>query len=101
MILELKYDPEATKARIFFKGFADSEYSACTDAEHARVKVKDAMDSLKAVGVAADKEVRVQIVSCDVPTLDLVDLPGLVLARNNSGNDKEPDNISELTLKVR
>ena len=36
--------------------------------------------------------------SQDVPTLDLVDLSGLVLARNNLGDKKEPDNISELTV---
>ena len=45
------------------------------------------------------KEVRVKIVSQDVPTLDLVDLPGLALARNNLGDNKEPDNISELTVE--
>jgi len=99
VVLELKYDPEVTKASISYKGFTDSEFSPCADAEQARQKVKEAMDSLKAVGVAADKEVRVRIVSCDVPTLDLVDLPGLVLARNNAGDDKEPDNISDLTLR--
>ena len=54
--------------------------------------------SLKSVGIAPDKEVRVKIVSQDVPTLDLVDLPGLVLARNNLGANKEPDNISDLTV---
>jgi hypothetical protein len=50
--------------------------------------------SLKDVGIVLDKEVRVKIVSEDVPTLDLVDLPGLILARNNRGG---PDNISQLT----
>ncbi len=41
---------------------------------------------------------RVKIVSQDVPTLDLVDLPDLALARNNLGDNKEADNISELTV---
>ena len=52
---------------------------------------------LKNVGIAPDKEVRVKIVSQNVPTLELVDLPGLVLARNNQGDNKDPDNISALT----
>jgi hypothetical protein len=49
--------------------------------------------SLKDVGIVLDKEVRVKIVSQDVPTLDLVDLPGLILTNNRGG----PDNISKLT----
>ena len=52
---------------------------------------------LKSVGIAPDKEVRVKIVSQNVPTLELVDLPGLVLARNNLGDNQDPDNISALT----
>ena len=99
VMLELKYDPEASKARIYFKGF-EGDYEEMRDAEQARGRVKEAMDSLKGVGVAADKEVRVKIVSQDVPSLDLVDLPGLVLARNNQGaGGEEPDNISELTIQ--
>jgi len=96
VVLELKYDPEATKAVIYFKGFT-GDYIKMKDAEEARTKVKHAMDSLKGVGVVADKEVRVKIVSQDVPTLDLVDLPGLVLAKNHEG--EEPANISELTIQ--
>lgn len=99
VVLELKYDPEATCATIFFKGFT-GDYVKMKDAEQARMAVKASMDSLKGVGVAADREVRVKIVSADVPTLDLVDLPGLVLARNNQGpTGGEPNNISELTIQ--
>ena len=65
----------------------------------SKKKVQEAMDSLKGVGVASDKEVRVKIVSQDVPTLELVDLPGIVLARNNTqGSGNEPDSITQLTV---
>ena len=97
VVLELMYDPEAVKAEIFFKGFS-GDYEKMKDAEAARRKVQDAMDSLKGVGIAADKEVRVKIVSHDVPTLELVDLPGLVLTRNNCGANKEPENMTQLTI---
>jgi hypothetical protein len=98
VVLELKYDPTVIDAKIYFRGFT-GEYEQVHDAEQARGKVKDAMDSLKDVGVASDKEVRVKIVSQDVPTLDLVDLPGIVLARNNTqGSAKEPDSITQQTV---
>jgi hypothetical protein len=98
VVLELKYDPTVLDAQISFRGFT-GEYEQVRDAEQARCKVQAAMDSLKDVGVASDKEVRVKIVSQDVPTLDLVDLPGIVLARNNTeGSGNEPDSITQLTV---
>jgi hypothetical protein len=98
VVLELKYDPTVIDAKIYFRGFT-GEYEQVHDAEQARGKVQAAMDSLKVVGVASDKEVRVKIVSQDVPTLDLVDLPGIVLARNNTqGSAKEPDSITQQTV---
>ena len=110
VVLELRYDPTVVDAEIYFRGFSDGggpvtrkgaagEYERVKDAEHARTKVQAAMDSLKDVGVASDKEVRVKIVSQDVPTLDLVDLPGIVLARNNKqGSGNEPHNITQQTV---
>ena len=99
VVLELKYDPTVLDAEIYFRGFT-GEYERMKDAEHARTKVQAAMDSLKDVGVASDKEVRVKIVSQDVPTLDLVDLPGIVLARNNAqGSENEPDCITQHTVE--
>ena len=98
VVLELKYDPTVLDAQISFRGFT-GEYEQVRDAEQARSKVQAAMDSLKDVGVDPDKEVRVKIVSQDVPTLDLVDLPGIVLARNNThGSGNEPDSIAQQTV---
>ena len=98
VVLELKYDPTVIDAKIYFRGFT-GEYEQVHDAEQARGKVQAAMDSLKEVGVASDKEVRVKIVSQDVPTLDLVDLPGIVLARNNTQSSaNEPDSITQQTV---
>jgi hypothetical protein len=98
VVLELKYDPTVLDAEIYFRGFT-GEYERVKDAEHARTKVQAAMDSLKDVGVESDKEVRVKIVSQDVPTLDLVDLPGIVVSRNKKqGSGNEPDNITQQTV---
>jgi hypothetical protein len=99
VVLELKYDPTVLDAQIYFRGFT-GEFEQVQDAEQARSKVQAAMDSLKGVGVASDKELRVKIVSQDVPTLDLVDLPGIVLARNNKqGSENEPDCITQQTVE--
>ena len=99
VVLELKYDPTVLDAQIYFRGFT-GEFEQVQDAEQARSKVQAAMDSLKGVGVASDKELRVKIVSQDVPTLDLVDLPGIVLARNNKqGSENEPDCITQHTVE--
>ena len=62
VVLELKYDPTLLDAEIYFKGFT-GEYEKVQNAEEARSKVQAAMDSLKGVGVANNKEVRVKIVS--------------------------------------
>ena len=97
VVLELKYDPGMKQPEIYFKDF-EGDYQRVKNAEDARIKVKASMDSLKSVGVSADKEVRVKIVSQDVPTLDLVDLPGIVLARNNNEANGEPEDISALTV---
>ena len=46
VVLELKYDPEAVVAQIFFKGF-DGDYVRCKNAEEARQKVQASMETLK------------------------------------------------------
>jgi hypothetical protein len=92
-----RFSSRISKAQIFFKGF-EGDYVEVSSAEDARKKMQAAMETLKVVVISPDKEVRVKIVSQDVRTLDLVDLPGLVLARNNLGDKMEPDNISELTV---
>ena len=62
VVLELKYDPTLLDAEIYFKGFT-GDYEKVQNAEEARSKVQAAMDSLKGVGVANNKEVRVKILS--------------------------------------
>ena len=46
VVLELKYDPGAVVAQIFFKGF-EGDYVQVRDAEEARTKVQAAMETLK------------------------------------------------------
>ena len=62
VVLELKYDPTLLDAEIYFKGFT-GDYEKVQNAEEARSKVQAAMDSLKGVGVANNKEARVKILS--------------------------------------
>jgi hypothetical protein len=44
VVLELKYDPTVIDAQIYFRGFT-GEYEQVQDAEQARSKVQEAMDS--------------------------------------------------------
>jgi hypothetical protein len=46
VVLELKYDPGAVVAQIYFKGF-DGDYVRCKNAEEARQKVQASMETLK------------------------------------------------------
>ena len=91
VVLKLRHDPAIEKD--IYVQLPGAELQKMEGGEkEARDLVDDTMRTIE--GIEADKEIIVEIRSKDVPTLDLVDLPGLIAAR---ADGTEPPTISAQT----
>jgi hypothetical protein len=98
IILQLRHDPTLDSCDIFVTLPGEERVHVKGGEEEARQIVEEKMQQIKTqgVGIVSDQELIVEVHSRGVPTLDLVDLPGLVAVRDGDGT--EPSNIAEQTI---
>ena len=99
IVLQLRHDPSIEgSAEIFLTLPGTDRIRVEGGEEEARGMIEQKMEEIKAqgIGIISDQEVVVEVHSNGVPTLDLVDLPGLIAARNDG---TEPENIAEQTIE--
>ena len=98
IILQLRHNPALESCDIFVTLPGEERVHAKGGEEEARQIVEEKMQQIKTqgLGIVSDQELIVEVHSRGVPTLDLVDLPGLVAVRDGDGT--EPSNIAEQTI---